>query len=250
MVSGEPFKTYPFTIGYSLKGFVMDEKACLPFSQICFKNRFLYLFISLLAVLFLAPFIEGYPYLRILIGVFLSAVFLSAVYAISQKRHNTLIAVFLVLPTLTFTWASYFVDSLGFFLASRVSIVLFFAFIIVNILVFIFRQDEVTRDLIIGAAVVYLLLAEMWSYVYQILEKLRPGSFAVPDGPLQNSLLLFDYYSLVTITTLGYGDVTPLTSVASTLSTLEAVIGQLYLVITVAWLVGVHVSQSIQKKSR
>ena len=156
----------------------------------------------------------------------------------------------LVLPTLSFTWASYFVDSVGFYLASRFSIVVFFAFIIINVLVFIFRQDEVTRDLIVGAAVVYLLLAEMWASVYKILETLRPGSFAVPDGPLQNSELLFDYYSLVTITTLGYGDVTPLTSVASTLSTLEAIVGQLYLVITVAWLVGVHVSQSIQKKSR
>ena len=228
----------------------MDEKASVSFTHICFKNRFLSLFISLLAVLFLSPFIEGFPYLRILFSVFLSAVLLSAVFAISEKRHNTLIAVFLVLPTLTFTWTSYFVDSVGWYLASRVSVVLFFALIIVNILVFIFRQDEVTRDLIVGAAVVYLLMAEMWASVYKILETLRPGSFAMPDGPLQNSRIVFDYYSLVTITTLGYGDVTPLTSVASSLSTLEAFIGQLYLVITVAWLVGVHVSQSIQKKSR
>ncbi len=228
----------------------MDDKTRLPFSQISFNNRFVFLFVSLLAVLFLSPFIEGFPYLRILVGVFLSAVFLSAVYAISQKRHNTLIAAVLVLPALAFTWASYFVDSLGFYLASRFSVVLFFLFIVINILVFVSREDEVTRDLIIGAAVVYLLMAEMWSYAYQILETLRPGSFAVPDGPLQNSQLLFDYYSLVTITTLGYGDVTPLTSVASTLSTLEAIVGQLYLVIMVAWLVGVHVSQSIQKKSR
>ena len=228
----------------------MDEKACLPFSQICFKHRFLYLFISLLAMLILGPFIEGFPYLRILFGVFISAVFISAVYAISEKRHSTIIAVLLVLPTLTFTWISYFVDSVSLHLASRFLIVLFFLFIIINILGFISRQDEVTKDLIIGAAVVYLLMADMWAFVYQILETLRPGSFAVPDGPLQNSQLLFDYYSLVTITTLGYGDVTPLTSVASTLSTLEAIVGQLYLVIMVAWLVGVHVSQSIHKKSR
>ena len=228
----------------------MDEKACLPFTQVCFKNRFLYLFISLLAVIFLGPFAEGFHYLRILLSVFLTAVFLSAIYAISQKRHTALIAVFLVLPTLAFTWTSYFVDSVGWYLASRFSVVVFFAFIIVHILVFIFRQDEVTRDLIVGAAVVYLLVAETWSSVYQILETLRPGSFAMPEGQLQNSRLLFDYYSLVTITTLGYGDVTPLTSMASSLSTLEAVVGQLYLVITVAWLVGVHVSQSIQKKSQ
>lgn len=228
----------------------MDEKACLPFTQVCFKNRFLYLFISLLAVLFLGPLIEGFHYLAILFSVFLTAVFLTAIYAISQKRQSALVAIFLVLPTLAFTWASYFVDSVGLYLASRFSVLVFFVFVVINILGFIFRQEEVTRDLIVGAAVVYLLMAESWAKVYQILETLHPGSFAMPDGQLQNSRLLFDYYSLVTITTLGYGDVTPLTSMASSLSTLEAVVGQLYLVITVAWLVGVHVSQSIQKKSQ
>lgn len=228
----------------------MDEKACLPFSRICFKNRFLYLFVSLLALIFLSPFIEGLHYLGIVFSVFLSAVFLSAIYAISQKRHTALIAALLVLPTLAFTWTSYFVDNVGWYLASRFSIAVFFAFVIINILVFIFRQAEVTRDLIVGAAVVYLLIAETWAAVYQILETLRPGSFSMPDGQLQNSRRLFEYYSLVTITTLGYGDVTPLTSMGSSLSSLEAIIGQLYLVITVAWLVGVHVSQSIQKKSR
>jgi hypothetical protein len=228
----------------------MDEKTCLPFARICFKNRFFFLFISLLAMIFLGPFIEGFHYLRILFSVFLTAVFLSAIYAISQKRRTAYIAVFLLLPTLAFTWISYFVDSTGLYLGSRFSVVVFFVFIIIKILAFIFRQDEVSSDLIVGAAVVYLLMAETWAAVYQILETLSPGSFAMPDGQLQNSLQLFEYYSLVTITTLGYGDVTPLTSVASSLSTLEAVIGQLYLVITVAFLVGVHVSQSIQRKNK
>jgi hypothetical protein len=128
--------------------------------------------------------------------------------------------------------------------------VMFYIIVIINILSFIFKQDEVSRDLIVGAAVVYLLIALMWSNLYIILETLSPGSFAMPGGPLQYSRYLFVYYSFITITTLGYGDVTPLTSMASSVSTLEAIIGQLYLIITVAWLVGVHVSQSMQRRSR
>ncbi len=58
------------------------------------------------------------------------------------------------------------------------------------------------------------------------------------------------YYSLVTITTLGYGDIFPVSTAAKSCAILEAVIGQLYLVITVAWLVGAHISQSIGKKYR
>lgn len=54
--------------------------------------------------------------------------------------------------------------------------------------------------------------------------------------------MLFQYYSFVTITTLGYGDVTPVSDVAKALSVLEAVVGQLYLVVVIAWLVGMYVS--------
>ncbi|MGB7033263.1 MAG: ion channel, partial [Syntrophobacteria bacterium] len=125
----------------------------------------------------------------------------------------------------------------------------FFAFLTVIILKFVLSQGEITRDLIAAAAIVYLSLAAMWSFAYKVIYMMHPGSFAIPDqsaGSTINSL----YYSLVTITTLGYGDITPVTSVAKVFSTLEAVIGQLYLVITVAWLVGMHVSQSVEKKSR
>jgi len=56
-------------------------------------------------------------------------------------------------------------------------------------------------------------------------------------------LLVFQYFSFVTITTLGYGDITPVTEVAKAITTLEAIVGQIYLVVVVAWLVGMHVSR-------
>jgi len=227
----------------------MDEKTCLPFTQVCFKNRFRFLFVSLLAMLVIGPFVEGFAYLQILFSVFLSAIFISAIYAISQERRHTLIASFLALPALGFTWATYFTDSITFSLVSSFFGAVFFVFIAINILDFIFQQDDVTVDMIVGAAVVYLLIAMTWLTVYEIIETLHPGSFAMPEGQLQDSRYLFLYYSLVTITTLGYGDVTPLTSVASSFSALEAVVGQLFLVISVAWLVGIHVSQSRNRRS-
>ena len=65
----------------------------------------------------------------------------------------------------------------------------------------------------------------------------------MPEGQLQNDRLLFLYFSLVTITTLGYGDMTPLTDRAAGLASVEALSGQIYLVVLVAWLVGMHVSK-------
>ena len=78
---------------------------------------------------------------------------------------------------------------------------------------------------------------------------IQPGSFAIAQSQIFGDQSPFLYYSFVTITTLGYGDIFPVTTAAKSCAILEAVIGQLYLVITVAWLVGVHISQSMMKKS-
>jgi hypothetical protein len=125
----------------------------------------------------------------------------------------------------------------------------FFIFAIIQLLIFVYTQKEVTRDLIAGAAIVYLLMALAWSFIFGVVESLNPGSFSIPDIEGISTSRVFLYYSFVTITTLGYGDITPVTSLARSLCILEAVIGQLYLVVQVAWLVGVHVSQSMLKKS-
>ena len=107
---------------------------------------------------------------------------------------------------------------------------------------FITRSESVTREVIYAAMLVYLLMALMWSFVYVLLELINSASFNVTLSPDQSYQIRFIYYSFVTITTLGYGDITPATDLASSFSILEAVVGQLYLVVVVAWLVGMHVS--------
>jgi len=226
----------------------MKDVTCTLFSQACFKYRFLYLFVSILIVLVMDPILESIAPLRILFSLFITFVIMSATYALSQKPRQVIIATVLAVPTLGFTWASEGINRPFLFLAGHICGVLFFAYIVVQILIFIAGQNRVTRDLIFGAAVVYLLMAVIWAYGYLIIETLHPGSFDVPENHTLSQRYLFVYYSLVTISTLGYGDVTPLTDIAGGFSVLEAVVGQLYLVTTVAWLVGVHVSQSDKMK--
>jgi hypothetical protein len=200
-------------------------------------------------MLILAPLAEEFIHIRMLMDIFWSAVFIGVIYAVSHKKHHILIALLLALPMLGSIWSRYFVKLSALEVMGGLCGAAFFIFAIIQILIFIYSQKKVTRDLIVGAAIVYLLMALAWSFIYGVLESLHPGSFSIPEIQGISTSRHFLYYSFVTITTLGYGDITPVTSLARSLCVLEAVIGQLYLVVQVAWLVGVHVSQSMLKKS-
>jgi hypothetical protein len=82
------------------------------------------------------------------------------------------------------------------------------------------------------------------------LETIQPGSFSAGEILEQHQRIAFTYYSFVTLTTLGYGDINPLSPQAGTLAILEAIIGQLYLAVLIARLVGMHISQSRENKAR
>jgi hypothetical protein len=237
------------TLTYDKDEINMDEKTRLPLRQILFKERFLGLLIFIITLLVVGPLIEEFVHLRILYDILWSAVLVSAIYAVSHKKHHIPIAVLLALPMLASIWSGYFVVNLALGVVGSLCGAAFILFTIVQMLLFIYNQKEVTRDLIVGAALVYLLMALMWTFIFGAVEMLHPGSFSIPEIQGISTNRSFLYFSFVTITTLGYGDITPVTSLARSFCILEAVTGQLYLVVQVAWLVGVHVSQSMLKKS-
>jgi voltage-gated potassium channel len=204
---------------------------------------FLILLILILIMLILPPFLRDWVSTRILLDVLLSAILFALIYAFKASHPQMIIGLILVAPLLITTWATYFIEITSFGLMTRIFTVLFFGFAVANILRNMSTKKEVTRETIFAAVVAYLLIALMWAFLYMVLEKLAPGSFAFPEKALGSEAKQFQYFSFVTITTLGYGDVTPLTDKACTLAMLEALIGQIYLVVLVAWLVGMHVSR-------
>jgi voltage-gated potassium channel len=128
----------------------------------------------------------------------------------------------------------------------------FFAFALYGILRAIFAK-EVSGDAIFGTVCGYLLLGIVWSLLYSAVETASPGSFAMPlpgaaggaAAPLDRGAL--SYYSFITLATVGYGDVTPLTPLARTLAWMEAITGQFYLAILVAGFVGFKVTQAMKR---
>ena len=135
--------------------------------------------------------------------------------------------------------------------------VLFLGYVIYVLLKFIFKSERVTEDTIFAALCVYLLMATLWALAYSLVGLADVDAFKYAAGEdIAGNKMRFGalpaglefYFSVVTMTTLGYGDIIPMSPVAKSLATLQAVVGQLYLAVLVARLVGLHVAENARHK--
>ena len=136
-----------------------------------------------------------------------------------------------------------------------VTLITFHCLVIWIMLRYIFGAREVTRDVLYAASAVYLLLGAVFVSLYGMLDLLtfaQTGASAFADGtvppgtifPWQNLI----YYSYATLTTLGYGDVLPVTLWARSFATAEAVVGVLYITIIMARLVGLYAATDVEQQ--
>jgi hypothetical protein len=114
------------------------------------------------------------------------------------------------------------------------------------VLVYIFRSPRVTLDIILAALTGYLLIALSFAALYSLVFHLDSHSFRLPEwieyGSVEATRTEMVYFSLVTLATLGYGDILPSSPFTQMLAVLEAVIGQFFTTVLVAWLVGMFIS--------
>ena len=226
----------------------MTDIICDTNNENCRQSRFLLLLVSLLGLIVLEPFLFDSTGIMFLLDIFLSIILFSSIYAVSEKRQTTLIAFFLAIPILGSTWAYKFITHPLLPLFDSIFGLIFFAYIIVLILTHVFKQEDVTLETIYGAVVVYILIGLMWVHLYNLTEFIHPQSFSFSEMLGIESRKVLYYFSFVTLTTLGYGDITPVSPPARSLAMLEAIVGQMYIAVLIARLVGTHISQSILKK--
>ncbi len=211
-------------------------------------GRFRFLLLSLMMLIGLRPLLDEWINGRIWADVFTDLFFafalISGLHAVSgqprQLRFALLLAtVIVLLSSLHYTLKIQALDRIQQGLSA-----VFLMQMLFMIWVHIEKEkNEVTSDLILGAACAYVLLGMLWAYAYYFLENFHPNSFKVAENP-GNDMWDFYYYSFVTLTSLGYGDILALTRSARALSILEAITGQLYLAIMISRLVGLHASQA------
>ncbi len=168
-----------------------------------------------------------------------------AIWGVSRDRRVVMAALALGVPTVVGQFAIYAAPTPGVLLATGILALVFLAFTTVVILLGVLGSGKVTTDKLAGAICAYLMIGLTFAILFSLLQVLRPGAFLLPEGLSGPELghggeYVFIYFSFTTLTTLGFGDIVPVASFARTLAWMEAAIGQLYLAILIARLVGLH----------
>jgi len=194
-----------------------------------------------LRVFVLYPVVRAYPVLDTALDLAFSLVVVSALFAIAGGRAIRRLVVFMGVVALVTLWLNRAAPSRALLIWKELAELLFVALIVILILRQVFGGGRVTLHRIVGAAVVYVLVGSLFESAYVLIEILAPGSFAASGGAAAAREDLV-YFSFVTLTTLGYGDITPVAVAARRLALLEALVGQLYPAILIGRLVSLEIA--------
>jgi len=209
------------------------------------ERRHLLLLIAILLLFVVGPFVLRFRDGVLFLNVIGAAILVAGSYALSERKQLfrtaiVLSAIATVGACLPLTFPEHWAV-----VASHSSTILLGAFFCVSILSYVLHSGRVTSDKIFAAICVYLLAGFVWTYAYKLLDDVRPGSFADSTEASRTDdvarITQLRYFSFATLTTLGYGDILPRSSTARTMAVLEAVMGQIYLAVLVARLVGLHI---------
>jgi hypothetical protein len=168
---------------------------------------------------------------------------LISVLVVNGNKYKTFFTLLLLLPILSRLFIESHLNPVTTAITAS-----FFAYMIYLMIIDLFAAQKITPNIIFGSICIYLLISVFWSFIYILIANFIPNSFNFSDSIVsREEVSEFLYYSLSTLTTLGYGDLTATSAPARSISVLEAVVGQIYLAILVARFVGINISQNINK---
>lgn len=213
-------------------------------------TRYGALLLVLLVHLVFFSFVDHHSAIRWLLDLSVLALIGSAIYAISGRRWTRRFVIFAGASVMLLGTLGRELSIETVFPVGVMAKVVMYGVIIVVIFNDVLKRREVDMDAVFGACCVYLLVGLAWESVYTLVEWQIPNSFALPSGSpasgpgldlvsIQADLM---YFSLITMTTIGYGDITPVSPPARILSALQGVVAQLYVAIIIARMVGMELA--------
>ena len=203
------------------------------------------LLIALAVLLIGAPFLEELESGRLILSLLFSFVLLAAVFAVADRKRSLAIALVIAVPAITARWINSFRPDLVHPAVFLVLALLLLAFVIGHLLHFILHAPVVTVEVLCASIAAYLMLGLMWTVAYWLVDQLTPGgafSFNTSRGAQTMNGFTGFYFSFITLSTVGYGDITPVSRAARWLAAMEAMTGMLYVAVLIARLVSVYSS--------
>jgi len=206
---------------------------------------------ALVLLLVTEPFVEQMPNGKAIESALMTMVMLSAVLAIGAGRRTLAWAVVLVIPAILGRWAHHVWPDQVSLAAAVAPGLLFLLFVVAYLLRFILRAPRVTSEVLYAGVATYLMLGLLWALGYLLVNRLVPGSFVFTVGPISKQEMVgFNgmYFSFVTLSTVGYGDIVPVSSAARMLAMTEAMTGTIYLAVLISRLVALYSSENTSEQ--
>jgi hypothetical protein len=216
-----------------------------PAAQELGRRRFsaVELLIALVALFLFFPFVEEIKGAELIVSGLFSLVMIAGVLAVAERKRVLVIAIILAIPTIAGRWINHFrpdlVPPAVFLVGGLVLITL----VIVYLLRFILRAPSVNAEVLCASISAYLMLGLMWTMAYWLVDRLTPGgafSFNTSTGTRSMNGFTGFYFSFITLSTVGYGDITPVSKIARWLAAMEAMTGLLYVAVLIARLVSLY----------
>lgn len=202
--------------------------------------------VSLILLFIAAPFAQQSEAGRVVESALMTGVLILAVFAVGHRRWVFWLAILIMTPTVVGKWFNHFWPGTVSPVWFLTCILIFIIFIIFQLMRFILVAPRVDGEIVCAGISVYLLLGLLWGFAYMLVACLVPGAFffdgRIEAAPEMTSFTSI-YFSFVTLSTVGYGDITPVAGVARMLAAAEAMTGTLFIAILISRLVSLYSKQ-------
>lgn len=206
------------------------------------------LLITLILLFMISPLAARLTYGALIESALVTLVLVASVMAVGARRRTLNFAIVLVLPAVAARWANHIEPRLVPHEFILLASLVFMLFVVVNLIGFILRAAKINMEVLCAAIAGYLLLGLIWAYAYMILSGKDPSAFAATSGELLDQFSA-TYFSYMTLTTTGFGDITPVSDTARMLAVMETMTGTFYVTVLIARLVAMYSADTRPPKS-
>lgn len=227
-----------------------EDGRSIPRHMHFFQSRFFYLLCSLVIYFVGSALLAGNKITNFINTMLLAGFIVICILPfIKRKGIFTLVTILATVILFLHFMVIFIRHDESIFVALYILCALFLSLITYSVIYTIIQHQRITVDSLFGAICGYFLIGFTWTFFYMLINTIEPTSFPIKmlDGSIHDRTQHFFYFSFTTMTTLGFGDILPLTNIARTFSWLEAVCGQIYLAVWISQLVGLRIAQEINK---